>query len=642
MSTVKRFLKAVFWRGNSDVGVLFTFALVATLRAVLLTGLFALLLLTLAGVSVFGAISVSNIATYSRVFTFATTLMSLYSVVLTLLFLMDLYIKAFQCQKRIAVVLSLLLPVAGMPACSWKLRNGKAFIVSVTASVCWVAGIACRFIPVCQGITREVCVLGSMVMLAVAIYFLSPRRSLLWLGTLYMTLTLLYFITPRVIYPRLNAIVETRKAQMPERCAVTFTWEAWQAEMNAADAELPEPFKTLHDERQASASTNQWKLRIGRRLNAKDIESLTNAIPAAERVKTVPILNPFLPPTQEEIEAFQQYETAYASRIAVMDEVTDPRAPHTDQGYPVAFSIPPRATQGLGISEWGRYYANKAIMEAHHGNTNAVRDLLQRTDGIRAYYETSLMLINKMLGMPTEMQRLTALQAAIHLLSDDDLAQMQKGLSVPAEKCLRQIASVYYGESTVLEDLIVKGCPENQKVLCSTIGTFVSIWLCFERLSQFKRTEAVCKVLNDASLSEAERYSKAGQAYNAQASMPLMQVAQYNPGLLIKSLATKTDYARAAETGIAVERYRRKYNLLPETLAALVPEFIERLPISARTGEPLRYTTGAIDISTKDVPDTFVNGYRIDNGCDDDDFRGFTVALEGQRLITHKGETKDE
>lgn len=44
-----------------------------------------------------------------------------------------------------------------------------------------------------------------------------------------------------------------------------------------------------------------------------------------------------------------------------------------------------------------------------------------------------------------------------------------------------------------------------------------------------------------------------------------------------------------AETALAIERYRLKYDALPESLESLVPEFIEAVPLEPFDGQPLRY-----------------------------------------------------
>ena len=60
------------------------------------------------------------------------------------------------------------------------------------------------------------------------------------------------------------------------------------------------------------------------------------------------------------------------------------------------------------------------------------------------------------------------------------------------------------------------------------------------------------------------------------------------------------DRRNAAAIAIAVERFRRKHGELPETLDALAPEFIGRVPDSIFNEGPFDYTRGDIKIVTKE------------------------------------------
>ncbi|MCH7813001.1 MAG: hypothetical protein IID40_03170 [Planctomycetes bacterium] len=45
-----------------------------------------------------------------------------------------------------------------------------------------------------------------------------------------------------------------------------------------------------------------------------------------------------------------------------------------------------------------------------------------------------------------------------------------------------------------------------------------------------------------------------------------------------------------AHTAVAVERYRLRHDRWPDSLSALVPEFLEQAPIDPFDEQPLRYT----------------------------------------------------
>jgi hypothetical protein len=63
--------------------------------------------------------------------------------------------------------------------------------------------------------------------------------------------------------------------------------------------------------------------------------------------------------------------------------------------------------------------------------------------------------------------------------------------------------------------------------------------------------------------------------------------------------------------GLAIERYRLKYNKLPETLSKLTPEFINVLPDDPFTNKPFRYVTGDIEIPIeKDDKNSYSGKYK--------------------------------
>jgi len=69
----------------------------------------------------------------------------------------------------------------------------------------------------------------------------------------------------------------------------------------------------------------------------------------------------------------------------------------------------------------------------------------------------------------------------------------------------------------------------------------------------------------------------------------------------------------AARIAVAVERFRRKHGGLPETLDALVPEFLENVPDSIFNEGPFAYARGEVCVSLERFSDhpKFVHGYQI-------------------------------
>jgi hypothetical protein len=61
----------------------------------------------------------------------------------------------------------------------------------------------------------------------------------------------------------------------------------------------------------------------------------------------------------------------------------------------------------------------------------------------------------------------------------------------------------------------------------------------------------------------------------------------------VKTAALVETKRRLAITAIAVRRYELKHGQPPQTLAALVPEFLPSVPLDWRGGETLKYRAGA-------------------------------------------------
>jgi hypothetical protein len=86
---------------------------------------------------------------------------------------------------------------------------------------------------------------------------------------------------------------------------------------------------------------------------------------------------------------------------------------------------------------------------------------------------------------------------------------------------------------------------------------------------------------------------------------PLSSISQHFRPDVMDRIAAQL---RAARLALAVERYRAAHGDLPEAAGALVPEFIDSLPIDPYSGEPIRY---------KSLPDGYVVYSIAKNGIDD-------------------------
>ena len=69
------------------------------------------------------------------------------------------------------------------------------------------------------------------------------------------------------------------------------------------------------------------------------------------------------------------------------------------------------------------------------------------------------------------------------------------------------------------------------------------------------------------------------------------------------SVADIRTRATLVHTAVAVERFRRKHGAPPSSLDALVPDYLPAIPRDARTGDPLSYNPGPVEIPEESVMD---------------------------------------
>jgi hypothetical protein len=77
--------------------------------------------------------------------------------------------------------------------------------------------------------------------------------------------------------------------------------------------------------------------------------------------------------------------------------------------------------------------------------------------------------------------------------------------------------------------------------------------------------------------------------------------------IIYQKLALKTKI-KTVLIGLAIERFRLKYDKLPEKLNQLVPEVIKKLPNDPFTGKPFRYVVGDIELRIEAFDDNSYTG----------------------------------
>lgn len=220
------------------------------------------------------------------------------------------------------------------------------------------------------------------------------------------------------------------------------------------------------------------------------------------------------------------------------------------------------------------------------------------------------------------------LRAASYLLderflTDEQLEALQQSLSsLDAMNCLRdglRLRRVRVNErfEAFLDDKW-KG-----RVAISKEGEAV-LWVIGQvtlpnSVADFNRSsQAVLDLLNDASgkLNQSEPIFLSEEAKEREpfwVDLPWTLILDGDRGKRMISLVSNAVETQArineAVTACALERWRLANGIYPETLDALVPEYLARVPLDPASGEPLRYR--------RDAPDRFTLWSVGWNGVDD-------------------------
>ena len=134
-------------------------------------------------------------------------------------------------------------------------------------------------------------------------------------------------------------------------------------------------------------------------------------------------------------------------------------------------------------------------------------------------------------------------------------------------------------------------------------------WIAAERRAYYRRALVTWKEANrilglgtSASLGgEIERFREEDDRRGT-ALPPLAAAVSASLPVAFERIVFLRDKASFVRAAVAVERFRRAKGALPPSLDALVPEFISDIPRNARTGEPLLYEPGPIEIPEETFP----------------------------------------
>lgn len=252
---------------------------------------------------------------------------------------------------------------------------------------------------------------------------------------------------------------------------------------------------------------------------------------------------------------------------------------------------------------------------ADAGDGDAAPEAFHRIRDMIARYGPEISPVEFLMGIPWRSMSAGLVDCRIDLWDEEDLLAMQQAVDLEEEDIegrLRiAIAGGMHEVDSGIEDSVGIIMPNGKVDELFRYGGAFGYWAASGRRFIYRNGleswEAIHGILEKSSgngvigdaferLKDDEiRRSKANPMVNslfgfAFADMPRETVVECR------------NTARFVRTAIAIERYRRAHGGdLPPTLEALVPDFIEEVPRSVFTGEPLAYEPGPIDIPEEEI-----------------------------------------
>ena len=618
---MKRFFRALFWRSNPKAGMLFSILLGAIIWAVLLPlGLYAFVWVP----SVTGFVSdvMESFSGYTSKepmywVLILPALLLLYMFTLSWLYAAHLIRRAFRCNKVIAGSVALVLanPVI-LLVCAVKMRNRRALL-----ALAWVVGIAVASLAIMclpefglrTGMLQLLSISMIGVYLAAVAAMPDTQRTPRWAYT-----PLPCYIISAVVLAVMGANLERRAnrldAEVSQLSGIRWTQEDAIAFYTNGVPLSAEPYATLLN----TEVFNRHHFRPNDYTNRHT------------RVKL----------TEDQINQFKDFTTTNATILALLDTATDLENYHPARDHLPTYEDLIGYLPMTAIIGWADFYRLKLYIAAQEGDTETALACLRRLRNIFTWFAASHAPIDGRVFRGLHAGLIHELSLILPQLPDGILPEMQNDLQTTndnlAEKMMFHLMHQQITANMFLSfmeaGLIDKKA--NAKLIPG-LPQIVAIWRNWERLAFADYNRQIFLLLKQGmpGLYDVMQDFE----FNVFEQLPPMLPVFKKTSTSAYQFLVHVDTLSTAFAGIAVERYRRAHGKLPESLDALVPEFLDKIPLSVINGEPLLYRSGEFEVS-RGHEVTFTNiGYQVYGPVymkRYGKYEHFTVTLEAENQRT--------
>ncbi|MCL1909353.1 MAG: hypothetical protein FWG05_00285 [Kiritimatiellaeota bacterium] len=328
--------------------------------------------------------------------------------------------------------------------------------------------------------------------------------------------------------------------------------------------------------------------------------------------------------TEEDEAAYEVFLRENAEALALLDEMTAAPIEKPEAVFTKIWDIQTHGPISLPLI-WARVYSLKTLFATRRGDAAAVEDAIRRRRNIADFTRRFPLLTPRLVCYSLEEGRVNNISFALRALPDETLESLQSEMSCAPENA-RDLQRCMCEELVFYRELI------NETLTRPVRDVGVPQWERKDRISRYLAPLAYVRMLYPVfdkargfvKQFDAPADSESQRLRRYYEMMPKLKNSPVSPWFLwgfdyIRMLGMNLpghirllEQRNAAMIGIAAERYRRAHGELPETLDALVPEFLESVPDSVFNDGPFAYERGEVNATGKSWYDpVFTRGFQI-------------------------------
>ena len=324
------------------------------------------------------------------------------------------------------------------------------------------------------------------------------------------------------------------------------------------------------------------------------------------------------PLTSEEVAAATAWFASHTNLTTAADAMTTP-------GYRSCLSGPASFAEA---GEQRSPFREPRAFEAYHsaqplylrarmtlavGDAAAGADSLRRLENLATLFDDEPTLIAFLMADAIRSMAFHLISERIDLLSEDGLLALQHAAEEAPAWAESHIRIGLASEAAWCEKMFQLDVPRPLCDGCSLMcgSGALEYWLAFERRVHYRNTLASWEDANrilqmDAGAPLGEETDRFREDYERRLKSlsPLATALSTSlSDIVLGKILSWRDRASFVRAAVAVERFRRANGgALPPSLDALVPDFLAEVPRAARTGAPLAYDPGPIQIPEETFP----------------------------------------